>query len=269
MIAPGRPCRPENRTRLTSCFPPFATAMVCPQPDADRCRSLGGLLQRLGLSLPPADPPDLRPLHEALTHTSAGLAWNHERLEFLGDAVLRLACAEFLEDRLPQLSMGQRSALRAQLVSDRWLADHAAGLDLDAVILQGAQASGDHAGRRTVRAECCEALVGAVYEAWGGSLNPVRRWLDDPWWADSAALLADPSLHNWKSALQEWSQRQDGRLPTYCTEERERLHGSPRRFHSAVAVAGETLGEGWGPSRRLAEQEAARSALGRLSPEPR
>jgi ribonuclease III len=243
--------------------------MVCPQPDADRCRSLGQLLERLGLSPPPEGSIDLRPLHEALTHTSAGLAWNHERLEFLGDAVLRLACAEFLEERLPHLSMGQRSALRAQLVSDRWLADHAASLDLDALILQGPQASGDLAGRRTVRAECCEALVGGLYEAWGSALLPVRRWLDAPWWSDSAALLADPSLHNWKSALQEWSQRQDGQLPTYRTEERERTHGSQRRFHSAVAVAGKALGEGWGPSRRMAEQEAARSALQRLSPEPR
>ena len=243
--------------------------MVCPQPDADRSRSLVQLLQRLGVAAPSEEGAiDLRPLHEALTHTSAGLAWNHERLEFLGDAVLRLACADFLEERLPHLAMGQRSALRAQLVSDRWLADHAASLDLDALILQGPQASGDLAGRRTVRAECCEALVGALYEASGGCLQPVRSWLDAPWWSDSAAMLADPSLHNWKSALQEWSQRQDGRLPTYCTEERERTHGSQRRFHSAVTVAGEALGEGWGPSRRLAEQAAARSALQRLSPEP-
>ena len=243
--------------------------MVCPQPDADRSRSLAQLLQRLGVAAPSEEGAiDLRPLHEALTHTSAGLAWNHERLEFLGDAVLRLACADFLEERLPHLAMGQRSALRAQLVSDRWLADHAASLDLDALILQGPQASGDLAGRRTVRAECCEALVGALYEASGGSLLPVRSWLDAPWWSDSAAMLADPSLHNWKSALQEWSQRQDGRLPTYCTEERERTHGSQRRFHSAVTVAGEALGEGWGPSRRLAEQAAARSALQRLSLEP-
>jgi len=243
--------------------------MVCPQPDADRCRSLEQLLARLGLSLPSDGTVNLTPLHEALTHTSAGLAWNHERLEFLGDAVLRLACAEFLEERLPQLSMGQRSALRAQLVSDRWLADHAATLDLEALLLQGPQAIGDQAGRRTVRAECCEALVGGLYEAWGGSLLPVRRWLDDPWWADSAALLADPSLHNWKSALQEWSQGRDGQLPDYRTEERERTHGSLRRFHSSVSIAGEELGQGWGPSRRLAEQEAARSALQRLSPELR
>jgi len=243
--------------------------MVCPQPDVDRRRALGQLIARLGLSLPSDATVNLTPLHEALTHTSAGRAWNHERLEFLGDAVLRLACAEFLEERLPQLSMGQRSALRAQLVSDRWLADHAATLDLEALILQGPQAIGDQAGRRTVRAECCEALVGALYEAWGGSLLPVRRWLDDPWWADSAALLADPSLHNWKSALQEWSQGRDGQLPAYRTEERERTHGSLRRFHSAVSIAGEEFGQGWGPSRRLAEQEAARSALQRLSPESR
>ena len=37
---------------------------------------------------------NLRPLQEALTHTSAGRSINHEELEFLGDAVLRLAATQ-------------------------------------------------------------------------------------------------------------------------------------------------------------------------------
>ena len=65
----------------------------------------------------------LEHLDEALTHTSTGLARHHEQLEFLGDAVLRLAASDFIESEHGQLSVGERSALRAQLVSDRWLAD--------------------------------------------------------------------------------------------------------------------------------------------------
>ncbi len=54
----------------------------------------------------------LQPLRTALTHTSAGLEVNHEELEFLGDAVLRLACAEFLEENNPSsaLASAQPSA---------------------------------------------------------------------------------------------------------------------------------------------------------------
>ena len=39
----------------------------------------------------------LPPIEEALSHSSAGLAINHEQLEFLGDAVLRLAASVYLE----------------------------------------------------------------------------------------------------------------------------------------------------------------------------
>ena len=65
--------------------------------DAARRQQLLAFLKQLGLE-PPAGPTDqqLLPLEQALTHTSAGKAYNHEQLEFLGDAVLRLAASEFL-----------------------------------------------------------------------------------------------------------------------------------------------------------------------------
>lgn len=221
-------------------------------PQSDACR------RRLAL------------VDEALTHTSAGLRRNHEALEFLGDAVLRLAAAGFLQRAHPHLSVGQCSALRAQLVSDRWLAELGERLDLEAVLRLGAVAAGDQAARATLRAECCEALVGAIYEGWGGAeggLKAVHRWLDPHWRQGSAALLADPLRHNWKSGLQEWSQGQRLGLPAYSCEERSRAHGDPRRFHCRLRLEGAGAdghpleAEGWGGSRREAEQQAARSAL--------
>ena len=258
----------------------------------DRRRQLLSLLEQLGLDPEAelqergrgADTPDLKRrlalVDEALSHTSAALGRNHERLEFLGDAVLRLAASCFLRRERPGLSVGQCSSLRAQLVSDRWLAELAERLELQAVIRIGPVAAGDRAGRATVRAECCEALVGAIYEGWGGAdggLSAVHVWLDPHWRRDSAVLLADPLRHNWKSALQEWSQGQGRGLPRYCCQERSRVHGDPRRFQSRVRVeppsaasCGEGRGdgsgqaveaEGWGGSRREAEQQAARAAL--------
>jgi ribonuclease-3 len=90
--------------------------------NTERREQLLGFLAALGLELPhqanhPSLEAQLAPLDEALTHTSAGLVIHHERLEFLGDAVLRLAASEFLERHYPQLSVGQSSALRAQLVT--------------------------------------------------------------------------------------------------------------------------------------------------------
>jgi len=217
-----------------------------------------------GLGFPQASDQQLARVEEALSHTSAGLERNHERLEFLGDAVLRLACAGFLQIEHPELSVGRCSSLRAQLVSDRWLAELALRLDLETVLILGPMAAGDQAGRATVRAECCEALVGAIFEGWGGSqggLDAVHAWLDPHWRQASAELLADPLRHNWKSALQEWSQGQGLGLPAYSSQEISRAHGDPRRFQCTVQVDGLDPAQGWGGSRREAEQQAARSAL--------
>ncbi len=227
-----------------------------------------------GFGLLPTEPAAasaaLATLDEALTHSSTGQPRHHDRLEFLGDAVLRLAAAEFLRTAYPSLSVGDSSALRAQLVSDRWLSDLALAIALEPVLLLGAMAAGDRAGRATVLAECCEALVGAIYTVGGGpqgGLLAVQQWLGPHWQASAAELLADPLRHNWKSALQEWSQGQGKGLPTYNCHERSRVHGDPERFECLVDVGG-LGGKGRGGSRREAEQQAARAALEALELRP-
>jgi len=271
-----------------------------PPISGQRLEQLTALLASLGIDpVASSEPTDagqlqtdataLAPIEEALTHTSAGRGRNHEQLEFLGDAVLRLAAAEFLERRHPSLSVGQRSALRAQLVSDRWLAELAEQVELAPLLRLGPVALGDASGRATVLAECCEALVGALYRLGGGSqggLELVLRWLGPAWERSSAELLADPERHNWKTALQEWSQGCGLGLPQYHCEEMSRRHGDPRRFRARVhcgsqpeteagpaglalptgseAEANGCAGEGWGGSRREAEQQAARAALAGL-----
>jgi ribonuclease-3 len=126
-------------------------------------------------------------------------------------------------------------------------------------------AAGDTTGRATLRAEACEAVIGALYRIWG-DLSPVRHWLDPHWQRSLQELQNDPHRHNWKSALQEWSQGQRRGLPSYSCEERSQVHGDPHRFHCRVALGDQALGEGSGGSRREAEQQAARAALAQLTP---
>ncbi|MFM1812442.1 MAG: Ribonuclease 3 [Cyanobacteriota bacterium] len=232
-----------------------------PPISRQRQQQLWAFLQSLGLELDTtkADASWLAPIEEALSHSSAGLAVNHERLEFLGDAVLRLAASEFLRHEHGRLPVGRQAALRAQLVSDRWLAALGERCGLDQVWHLGAMAAGDTAGRATVLAELCEALIGGLYLAWG-SPQPVHQWLTPHWRASTAQYLADPDRDNWKSALQEWSQAQGLGLPQYRCEEVSQVHGDPRRFRCRVCVTSHQ-GEGWGRSRRQAEQQAACSVL--------
>ena len=202
----------------------------------------------------------LEHLNEALTHTSTGLARHHEQLEFLGDAVLRLAASDFIESEHPQMPVGERSALRAQLVSDRWLAELGTTIGIEMLLQVGSKASGDQAARRTLRAEHCEALIGAIYRI-TGKIRPVQAWLTPYWQQTTLEVLADPHRGNSKSALQEWTQAQGLGLPTYECDEVNKRHGDPRRFHCKVFIHDKQAAEAWGGSRRQAEQEAAKAAL--------
>lgn len=243
-----------------------------------RLAQLVTFLQSLGLDPSAHDGPGttavaLAPITEALSHSSLGELRSHERLEFLGDAVLRLAATEFLRREHPSLPVGEQSALRSQLVSDQWLASLGERCGLEGVVRLGPMASGDAAGRATVLAECTEALLGGIYLAWGGpcgGLEPISRWLAPHWRVTAASVLADPHRLNWKSALQEWSQGQGLGLPRYSGQEISSAHADPRRFHGWVQLSKQAgfdrpwrdpLGQGWGRSRRAAEQEAARDAL--------
>jgi ribonuclease-3 len=252
-----------------------------------RLAQLVAFLRDLGLDPgapggPGLTAPALEPIQEALSHSSLGESRNHEQLEFLGDAVLRLAASEFLRREHGSLRVGEQSVLRSQLVSDRWLAALARTCGLETVVRLGPMAGGDAAGRDTVMAESAEALLGGIYLAWGGpagGLEPVILWLSPHWRETAAAVLADPHRQNWKSALQEWSQRQGLGLPQYSCEERSSAHGDPNRFFCTVSLpasekrgqraaggttkeaAPQMAGQGWGGSRRQAEQAAARELL--------
>ena len=63
----------------------------------------------------------IQDFNKAFIHSSDNKTINYEKLEFFGDAVLRLAASNFIEKKYPELSVGERSELRAQIVSDEWL----------------------------------------------------------------------------------------------------------------------------------------------------
>jgi len=226
-------------------------------------RPLEQLWDALNQSAKSLGPDKLVLLQEALTHTSSGLNPHHEQLEFLGDAVLRLTASEFISNAYPRMPVGERSSLRAQLVSDRWLAELGSTIEIERWWRIGPKASGDSTAAATIRAELSEALIGAVYRIDG--LTAVHQWLTPHWQRRAEAVLSDPHRGNCKSALQEWSQGQGLGLPKYSSEEMSKGHGDPRRFRCTVTLPQELRAEGWGRSRRDAEQVAARAALDQLA----
>ena len=227
--------------------------------DPSRAAELTDLIQRLGAEVP-IEPELLVLVNQALTHVSTGQARNLERLEFLGDAVLRLTATEFIDRHHADLAVGACSNLRAQLVSDRWLADVGGGLAIEQHLLLGRHAQGDRSAQSRLRADATEALIGALYQALG-DLEAIHRWLTPHWHSTAQAVLATPHQFNGKTTLQEWSQGQGLGLPYYATEECSRQHGDPERFRCRVSVQDRELAEAKGRSRKEAEQNAAAAAL--------
>jgi ribonuclease III len=114
-------------------------------------------------------------LGQALTHSSftGGKSLdNNERLEFIGDSVLDLLCAEFLYVRHPDKREGFMSQERAQIVRKCALAARARELRLGELMLV-APSQQDIRRVDGVLADCMEAVVGSAYL--DGGLEAARQ----------------------------------------------------------------------------------------------
>ena len=199
----------------------------------------------------------------ALTDISSSADVNNEKLEFLGDAALRLAAGEFLMERFPEMSLGEMSAVRSQLVSDRTLATLAKRYNLGHYLTLSKSAAGDKAGENSRLADTVEAILGALYLS-TSDLSLIHPWLDPHLERITQELRSDPARQNYKAALQELTQSHYKSLPIYKSEEISQVHGDMERFSARVWFDEELLGEGKGRSIKQSEQAAARMAFQKL-----
>ena len=198
----------------------------------------------------------LHTFNEALTHSSANNIVNYEKLEFFGDAVLRLSASDFIERTYKSMSVGSRSELRSQIVSDEWLTELGKKIFIEKVIIKGPKAMGDENSKDTIIAETSEALIGAIYKCFN-SINEVNIWLDNFWKKDAELYLQAPHKYNAKSALQEWCQSQGFDLPIYKIYEVSKNHGDPKRFSCEIYINGSKKAFSFGHSHKKAEKNAA------------
>ena len=202
----------------------------------------------------------IKECNQALVHSSANKIINYEKLEFFGDAVLRLAASNFIEKRYPKMSVGERSELRAQIVSDEWLTKLGKKIGIDKLIIKGPKALGDETSKNTIIAESTEALIGALYKCFN-SIQEVNLWLDNIWEEDSEKFLKAPYKFKPKTVLQEWCQSKGFDLPVYTIIEVSKKNGDQKRFSCEIYVEGLKESSGFGKSHKQAETNAARILL--------
>jgi ribonuclease-3 len=243
---------------------------TCPQsagivPLLADTRDLSALEQRLGYTFrEPAV------LDRALTHTSranedsTGSTIDNESLEFLGDAVLGFLMADLLFRDFPQFDEGQKSKIKASLVSTATLALLARRLGLgDFLALGRGEEKTGGRKKQALLADGYEAVIAAIYL--DGGIEAARAFVEREF-AEALEDVRSPEFwgRDYKSTLQELVQSRDLPLPDYSVASES---GPDHRkfFNVEVRVRAELMGIARGPSKKAAEQEAARKAIDRLS----
>ena len=203
-------------------------------------------------------------LEHAMTHTSranedvSGGVIDNESLEFLGDAVLGFVVADILFHAFPEFNEGQKSKVKATLVSTATLARQAERLALGDHLLLG-RGEEKTGGRRkqALLADGYEALIAAIYL--DGGVEQARAFIS----REFAPLIGEVRRARPRRAAttsrrcRNTCSRATRPLPEY------RLAGTVgpdhrKLFQVEVVVRDEALAEAIGPSKKEAEQEAAR-----------
>ena len=208
-------------------------------------------------------------LRQALTHrshvneTSGNDADSYERLEFLGDVVVRLIVSEELYHRLPDCDEGGLTRRWTALLSQRALATVAERLGVAPYLLLGRgfeSTGGRHS--EAVLGDVMESLIAAVYLDAG--YDATRRFVLSAMSAEvEAAGRMDWRPDNPKAELQELLQGQGRPTPVYQVVDSSGPAHQPQ-FAVEVLAEGQLLGAGTGRSKSAAETEAARAALSSL-----
>ncbi|MEE8470064.1 MAG: ribonuclease III [Dehalococcoidia bacterium] len=212
---------------------------------------------------------DLSLLQQSLVHRSylnenpdSNLTSN-ERLEFLGDAVLGFVVAEKLYAQFPESPEGVLTNLRSALVRGETLGRVASSLHLQDYLYLG-RGEEESGGRRRLRNMSCalEAVIGAVLVDQG--LEAARSFVLRILHGELKRLVENEVKSDSKSRLQEIIQSERRITPIYRTV--EEVGPAHARVFTVEVMAGDSvLGHGSGRSKRVAEMDAARQALERLS----
>lgn len=195
-------------------------------------------------------------LRRCLTHSSSAETRldSNERLEFLGDAVLGLLICEHLFQLYPDQREGQLTQMKSWLVSRQTCARIARTLELESLVFvgRGLQVIPD-----SILSAVVESLVAGIY--FDGGLDAARSFILAAFRTE-LTLCQPVDAENFKSQLQEHTQRELGKTPDYVVRE-ETGPDHAREFIIAARVGDLYFEGGRGRSKKEAEQQAARNAL--------
>lgn len=200
----------------------------------------------------------------ALTHRSyvnehrKSVSEHNERLEFLGDAVLELVVTDYLYKNFTEPE-GILTSWRAALVNTDSIGEAGDLLGYEPLIrMSRGEKKGSSRARQQILANAFEALIGSIYLERG--YDDAAVFIDAHILSKLEGIVQTGSWRDPKSHLQEVSQRIDGETPVYRVLE-EVGPDHDKVFTLGVFVGDKKMGQGVGPSKQYAQQQAARAAL--------
>ncbi len=202
-------------------------------------------------------------VHRSFRFENEGVEYDNQRLEFLGDAALGLAAADWLFSRNADCDEGRLTNMRSQVTSGKALYHAANRINLGHYLRigRGEEGSGGR-HRHSNLADAMEAVLGAAYVDGGMRavtavfskvLGPAVETMDVDLWAG-----------NPKGRLQEHAQRELGVSPQYRLVSREGPAHAPVFVVEAVLPDGRS-GSGSAMNKQQAESDAAAALLARLN----
>ncbi len=183
---------------------------------------------------------------------------HNERLEFLGDAVLELVVTEhlYLNYEEPE---GILTNWRSALVRTESIGAAASEAGFEGLLrLSRGEKRGTDRARLQILANSYEAVIGAVYLDQG--FEKAKSIIEKTVLSTLNGILKTGSWMDPKSHLQEMSQSIEGYTPVYKVVD-EDGPDHDKIFTVGVYVNNISRGQGQGPSKQAAQQQAASEAL--------
>lgn len=195
---------------------------------------------------------------KAFTHRSLkkldgdGEAFNYERLEFLGDAMLGSVIASYLYKEVPNETEGYLTQMRSKIVSREHLNE--LGKDLDLIRFVKSNISQDNVGDN-IHGNIFEALIGAIYLDKG--YNYCKKFIYEKVitpYVDIPKL--EGKITSYKGLIIEWCQKQKKKY--YIETYEDTGNESVKHFSVKISIDGEQIAKGRATSKKKAEEQASK-----------
>ncbi|RMA78520.1 ribonuclease-3 [Metamycoplasma subdolum] len=207
-------------------------------------------------------------IQQALTHSSychgKKNCKDYQMLEFLGDAILDFYVSDFIYSQF-NLNEGEATEVRKSLVSNKHLSQCGEELQILDIIATGKNAFINGLNSHVLSSHI-EAIIGAIYLAFDDRQIGfhTKRFIKKFIIQDIKKIRPD-SLTNYKSIFQEHMQSNFKNSTIKYIAEELVDKPSEERFFVKVMVNTEVYGEGFGRTKKEAEQNAAKSALSKIA----